>query len=121
MVVESQEIMSHAEEDAVSVLYITMAVTVVNHNTIQSIITAVNGLDDKISSAINESDEKIWKLDNFLQVYLHLHFMVQELRKIVLKGSLLYDHLQIGLKTLPLSHLFPSYTSFSINCNFKGY
>ena len=63
---------------------------------------------DKLSRAINELDEKILKVDNFMQIYLHLDFMVQELCEIVLKGSVLYDHLQIQLSALSLSHLTPS-------------
>ena len=38
-------------------------------------------------------------------LYLHIDFMVQELREIVLKGSILYDLLQIQLNALSLSHL----------------
>ena len=65
-------------------------------------------MDDKLSRAINELDEKILKVDNFMQIYLHLDFMVQELCEIVLKGSVLYNHLQIQLNALSLSHLTPS-------------
>lgn len=105
---QSQEILSHVVEDAITVLNITREATVENRNTLQSIITAVDNLDDKLSLAINELDVKILKVDNFMQIYLHLDFMVQELREIVLKGSILYDHLQIQLNALSLSHLTPS-------------
>ena len=105
---QSQEILSHVVEDAITVLNITREATVENRNTLQSIITAVDNLDDQLSRAINELDEKILKVDNFMQIYLHLDFMVQELREIVLKGSVLYDHLQIQLNALSLSHLTPS-------------
>ena len=75
---------------------------------IQSIITAIDNLDDKVSYAVNEIDETILKVDSFMQIYLQLDFMVQELREIVLKGSILYDHLQIQLNALSLLHFTPS-------------
>lgn len=105
---ETQEILSHVVEDAISILNITRDATIENRNTIQALITAVDNLDDKLSHAINELDEKILRVDNFLQIYLHVDFMVQELREVVLKGSILYDHLQIQLNALSLSHLTPS-------------
>lgn len=104
---ESQEILSHVVEDAISILNITKDATVENRNTIQALITAVDNLDDKLSHAIIDLDEKILRIDNFVQIYLQVDFMVQELWEIVLKGSILYDHLQIQLNALSLSHLTP--------------
>ena len=104
----NQEILSHVVEDAISVLNVNREATIENRNTIQSDITAIDNLDDKVSYAVNEIDEKILKVDNFMQIYLQLDFMVQELREIVLKGSILYDFLQIQLNALSLSHLTPS-------------
>ena len=105
---QNQEILSHVVEDAVTVLNITREATVENRNTLQQDITAVGSLDDKVAHAINEIDAKIVKIDSFMQIYLQLDFMVQELRELVLKGSILYDHLQIQLNALSLSHLTPS-------------
>ena len=88
-VLQSQEILSPVVENVITVLIITSEATVENRNTLKSIITTVDNLDDKLSHSIDELDEKILKVDGFLKVYLHLDFMVQELREIVLKGSIL--------------------------------
>ena len=103
-----QEIISHVIEDSITVLNVTRETAVTNRNAIKAIITAVDNLDHKLGETLTKIEDKLARVDTFYQAYLHLDFTIQELREIVLKGSLLYDHLQIQLNALSLSHLTPS-------------
>lgn len=105
--------MAHVLEDSLSIINITRVDVSQNRQMINNLSVALHQVDNKLINVTQELEEEIIKLGTFIQLYLKLDLIVEELKTTVQKAHWYLEHLKIQLSQLTIGHLSPSILSVS--------
>ncbi|XP_045161463.2 uncharacterized protein LOC123526385 [Mercenaria mercenaria] len=104
---KTQQAILHVVEESLTVLNVTKTGVQENRNTINDIISALDSIDRNLSNLRDRVHKELTVLTNFVQTYFYLNGIIQNLKELISRGFVLYEHLEIQLDAVALSHLSP--------------
>ncbi len=99
---------SHIIDENMSILNVSRVQISENRQVINDLVQDVKLVDNKIQNVTRALERQITKLEHFIQLYLQLDLIVEELKQTTNKGMQYLQHLETQLNMLSLGHLSPS-------------
>ena len=104
---KNQEEMAHVIDENISVINITMVEMSQNRQTLNKIIGSLTALDTKLGNITQALEREVFKVGQFVQLYLQLESVIQAVRRTIWQAGSYLDHIQLQLNMLPLGHPSP--------------
>lgn len=105
---KNQVDISHVLEESLSIINTSRISIDRNRQTINDILNSLTEMDRKMESITEALELQIHELSHFIQVYTQLDLVVEELKRFMLKGLFLIEHLKVQLSFMSLSKLSTS-------------
>ena len=105
---KNQVDISHVLEESLSIINTSRISIDRNRQTINDILNSLTEMDRKMESITGALELQIHELSHFIQVYTQLDLVVEELKRFMLKGLFLIEHLKVQLSFMSLSKLSTS-------------
>ncbi|XP_053400522.1 uncharacterized protein LOC123555201 [Mercenaria mercenaria] len=104
----TQETILHVLDESLTVLNVTKQGVSENRETINQILTSMEQLHTDLSNFEENIHKELVKFTEFVQTYLQLSNLIQNFKELISRGLSLYEHLEIQLDAVALSHLAPA-------------
>lgn len=98
----------HVVEESISILNASRVTITENRHTINNIIQVVQGIDGKLKNITDDLQLRVSTLEHYVELYLKLDMMTQEIKLIMSKAVFYLEHLRLQLNMLSLGHVSPS-------------
>lgn len=108
---DNQQEIIHVLEDSISVLNLSRVEISENRQAINNIAKNLVSIDAKVYNLTRALKLEIKELEHFLQLYLQLDLVIEELKSTTSKAFAYMAHLQLQLNMLSLGHLSPAIIS----------
>ncbi|MEW8543129.1 MAG: hypothetical protein AB2693_06300, partial [Candidatus Thiodiazotropha sp.] len=105
---KNQVDISHVLEESLSIINTSRLSIDRNRQTINDILNSLSDMDRKMETITGALELQIHELSHFVQVYTQLDLVVEELKRFMLKGLFLIEHLKVQLSFMSLSKLSTS-------------
>lgn len=97
----------HILEDSITILNTSRLEISKNRHTINDILETISAINNKISNVTKELSSQIIEVENFLQMYLKLDLIVEELKHSMQNGLVLLENLKLQINMLSTEKLSP--------------
>lgn len=103
----NQQNIVHILEDSITILNTSRLEISKNRHTINDILETISAINNKISNVTKELSSQIIEVENFLQMYLKLDLIVEELKQSMQNGLVLLENLKLQINMLSTEKLTP--------------
>lgn len=105
---KNQADICHVIEESLTIINSSRISIDRNRQTINDILTSMTDMDNKFANITDALELGLTELSQFTQIYLQLDIVVEELKRFMLKGLFLVEHLKVKLSVMSLSRLSTS-------------
>ena len=104
---QNQEEIAHVVDESISVINISRIELAENRHSLGQITASLVQLDSKLDNVTQLLEKQIIEVEYFVQMYLQLESIIEEIRRTIRQASFYMEHLQLQLNMLSLGHLSP--------------
>ena len=103
----NQQNIVHVLEDSLTILNMSRIEIAENRHSINEILTTLSKINNKIDNVTEELSSQIIEVENFLQMYLKLDLIVEELKQTMQNALIYLENLKMQMSMLSSEKLSP--------------
>ena len=91
----------HIEAQSLTILNVTQTAVKANRNSLNNVVTTLGQFDVGLRNFSDNVNARLIETNNFILTYLHLDLLLSEMRSLIHRASILFEHLdslEIGIK-----------------------
>jgi len=101
----------HVSAKYLSILNVTQSATKENRDQLNDVVKTLGQFDVRLKNFSESVNTQLIESNNFMITYFHLDLLVSEIRDLVMRANLLFEHLDSQLTAVSLGHLSPNLIS----------
>jgi len=98
----------HVSSQSLTILNLTQNAVKENRNSLNDVISTLSKVEVRLRNVTEEVNARLLETNNFMVSYFHLDLLIQEVRDLMSRATLMFEHLDNQLTALSLGHLSPN-------------
>ena len=92
----------HVSSQSLTLLNLTQNAVKENRNSLNDVINTLSKVEVRLRNVTDEVNARLLETTNFMVAYFHLDLLIQEVRDLMSRATLMFEHLDNQLTALSL-------------------